>query len=115
MSNTKCTSNQDPTQHRGGRYEMWVITVPKRPENINTLKQLTGILNFVIRIQDYKTSDRIKCAGEHNTRVCTKDAAHPARCANCGGQHSANYQGCTEAKNTRNGGAPREPPPSLSK
>ena len=30
---------------------MWVITVPKRP-NINNLKQLTGILNFVIRIQD---------------------------------------------------------------
>jgi hypothetical protein len=99
---------------------MWVITVPKRP-NINNLKQLTGILNFVIRIQDYKSSDRImqcfkcqnfghkaefchikdrcvKCAGEHNTRLCTKDAAHPARCANCGGQHSANYQGCPEAQ-----------------
>ena len=33
---------------------MWVITVPKRPESINNLKQRTGILNFVIRIQDYK-------------------------------------------------------------
>ena len=38
---------------------MWVITIPKKPDNINTLKQLTGILNFVIRIQDYKSSDRI--------------------------------------------------------
>ena len=31
---------------------MWVITVPKRPKNINNLKQQTRILNFVIRIQD---------------------------------------------------------------
>jgi hypothetical protein len=29
---------------------MWVITVPKRPENINNLKHLTGILYSVIRI-----------------------------------------------------------------
>ena len=100
---------------------MWVITIPKKPENINNLKHLTGILNFVIRIQDYKSSDRImqcfrcqnfghkaefchikdrcvKCAGQHNTRACNKDAAHPVRCANCGGQHSANYQGCPEAQ-----------------
>ena len=100
---------------------MWVISVPKRPENINTLKQLTGILKFVIRIQGQKILDRImqcfkcqtfghkvefchikdrcvKCAGEHNTRVCTKDAAHSARCANSGGQHSANCQWCPEAQ-----------------
>jgi len=118
---------------------MWVITIPKRPDNINTLKhitgilnfviriqdypdnintlkQLTGILNFVIRIQDYKSSERImqcfkcqnfghkaefchikdrcvKCAGQHNTRLCTKDAAHPARCANCGGNTPPTIRG----------------------
>ena len=100
---------------------MWVITVPKNPDNIGKLKNLTGILNFVVRVQDYKSSDRIvqcfkrqnfghkaqfcrikdrcvKCAGDHNTRVCTKDAAHPAWCVNCGGQHSANFQGCPEAQ-----------------
>ena len=100
---------------------MWVITVPKNPDNIGKLKNLTDILNFVVRIQDYKFSDRIvqcfkcqnfghkaelchirdrcvKCAGDHNTRVCTKDTAHPARGANCGGQHSAIFQGWPEAQ-----------------
>ena len=38
---------------------MWVITVRKRPENINNPKLLTGILNFVICVQNYETSKRI--------------------------------------------------------
>ena len=38
---------------------MSVVTVTNWPENINNLKQLTGTLNFVIRIQDYKTSECI--------------------------------------------------------
>ena len=29
---------------------MWVITITKKPENV---MQITGILNFVIRIQDF--------------------------------------------------------------
>ena len=100
---------------------IWVITVPKNSDNIAKIKNLTGMLNFVVRIQEYKSSGRVvqcfkcqkfghkaefchikdrcvKCAGDHNTRLCTKDAAHPARCANCGGQHSANLQGCPEAQ-----------------
>ena len=79
---------------------MWVITVPKNPDTIGKLKNLTGILNFVVRIQDYKSSDRVvqcfkcqnfcykaefciikdrcvKCARAHNTRDCTKEAAPP--------------------------------------
>ena len=33
---------------------MWVITVPKRTENIENLNNVTGILKFVIRIKDYR-------------------------------------------------------------
>ena len=33
---------------------VWVITVTKNPENIARLTGLTGILNFVIRIRDFK-------------------------------------------------------------
>ena len=111
---------------------MWVITVPKNADNIAKITNFTGTLNSVVLIQDYKFYDRVvqcfkcfvhkaefchlkdwcvKCAGEHNTRLCTKDAAHTARFANCGG----NYQNAQRHKDTRKGGAPREPPPSLKK
>ena len=98
---------------------MWIVAFPKIEENIENFKSVTGIMNFLIRIQGYKASERVlkcfrcqnfghkaefcfikercvKCAGNHNTRECTKDL-EPARCANCAGQHSANYQGCPEA------------------
>ena len=38
---------------------LWVITVARNEENINLLKSTTGILNFLIKIQDYKSKDRI--------------------------------------------------------
>ena len=101
---------------------MWVITVTKNPENIAKLTGLTGILNFVIRIRDFKQKGNqaiqcfrcqgfghkadfcnindkcVKCAGNHSSRTCDKDAALPAKCVNCNGDHSASYQGCPEAK-----------------
>ena len=100
----------------------WVISITKNKENLNKFKSIIGINNFFkIKIQDYKTTDRIfqcfkcqqfghksefchikdrcvKCAGQHNTRDCKKDATHPARCVNCDGQHSTHFQGCPEAK-----------------
>ena len=112
---------------------IWVITVPKSTDNSSKRKGLTGILNFVVHVQDYKSSDRIvkcfkcqnfwhktefchikdrcvKCAGNHNIRLCNKEAAHSPRCANCGGQHFSNYQGSTEAqKYKERRGTPRTP------
>ena len=41
----------------------------------------------------------VKCGGEHNTTLCTKDPAAPATCALCGGQHPASYKGCIIHKN----------------
>ena len=102
----------------GTLHPLRVITVLKTGKY---LKMITGILNFVINIKDYRTTNRImqcfrcqafdhkagfcntgdccvKCAGNHPSRTCTKVVALPAKCANCLGEHSANYQGCPETK-----------------
>ena len=72
---------------------LWVITVPKRPESINNLKQLTDILNFVIPILDYKIFERIM--------QCFSSAA---------GKTPPIIKGAKRHKNTKKGGAPQEPP-----
>lgn len=36
----------------------------------------------------------VKCADTHLTHECTKDRSIPAKCANCGNDHPANYRGC---------------------
>lgn len=36
----------------------------------------------------------VKCADTHFTHECTKDLSTPAKCANCGNDHPANYRGC---------------------
>ena len=107
--------------------------MPKRPENINYLKQLTGILNFVIRIQDYRTSERImqcfKCqnVGQKAEFFYIKDRSVKSAGAiirgtvlnilhtQLGVQIAAgNTPQTMRGKKYKKGGAPREPPPSLS-
>jgi hypothetical protein len=41
----------------------------------------------------------VKCGGEHNSTLCTKDPAATAICAPCGGKHSASCKGCIIYKN----------------
>lgn len=41
----------------------------------------------------------VKCGKEHDTTKCTKENSTPAVCALCGGDHPANYKGCTVFKN----------------
>ncbi|CAH1958917.1 unnamed protein product [Acanthoscelides obtectus] len=36
----------------------------------------------------------VKCGGPHNTKDCKKPKDAPAKCALCGGSHTANYRGC---------------------
>ncbi|GFV59450.1 nucleic-acid-binding protein from transposon X-element [Trichonephila clavipes] len=36
----------------------------------------------------------LKCSQSHLTRDCTKKPDAPAKCANCGGPHPANFSGC---------------------
>ena len=37
---------------------IWVITVAKNEENVKVLKSTTRVLNFLIKIQNYKRKDR---------------------------------------------------------
>lgn len=36
----------------------------------------------------------LKCAGNHKTNLCTKSVDDKCKCANCNGEHPANYKGC---------------------
>ena len=79
--------------------------VLRTQENIIKLKILMGILNSLIRIQDYKTTKKIircfrcqgfghkaekcvKCAGDHPSHTSAKVLDQAATCVNCNGQHS---------------------------
>lgn len=50
----------------------------------------------------------VKCAGSHPSSDCTKSKEEDAKCANCSGNHTANYRGCkafklfSQAKSKRN-------------
>lgn len=39
----------------------------------------------------------VKCAGDHETRLCQKLPKDPPKCVNCGEAHPANYSACTAA------------------
>jgi hypothetical protein len=42
-----------------------------------------------------KTFRCVKCAGQHETKECTrKTRDEKVKCVNCGGDHPANYRGC---------------------
>jgi hypothetical protein len=44
----------------------------------------------------------VKCAGDHNTKQCTKGDLRTPKSANCLKNHSANYRGCEIAKKKPN-------------
>ncbi|GFX09394.1 nucleic-acid-binding protein from transposon X-element [Trichonephila clavipes] len=41
-----------------------------------------------------RTPKCLKCSGNYLTADCKKSTKSPAKCANCGGPHTANYSGC---------------------
>jgi len=44
----------------------------------------------------------LKCGSEHSTDECPKQRQEPAKCANCGGNHTANYKGSQSFNRTKN-------------
>ncbi len=40
----------------------------------------------------------VKCGGEHDNRDCTKSPEAKPKCGLCGGDHTANYRGCSRYK-----------------
>lgn len=49
----------------------------------------------------------VKCGKDHDTSACDKDASTPAVCALCGGDHPANYKGCSVYKSIQSLTNPR--------
>jgi len=49
----------------------------------------------------------VKCGSEHSTDECTKQPEEPAKCANCSGNHTANYKGCQSLKKILNRTKPK--------
>ncbi|KAF0746765.1 Uncharacterized protein FWK35_00027517 [Aphis craccivora] len=49
----------------------------------------------------------VKCESEHSTDECTKQPEEPAKCANCSGNHTANYKGCQSLEKILNQTKPK--------
>ena len=96
---------------------VWLLTLKNEAGAKDSIVHLKSILNLMIKIEEYEGSATpmecyrcqrfghkaqgcnlqakcVKCAGDHNTRECTKDPISPATCSNCSGSHSANYRQC---------------------
>lgn len=87
------------------------------PKSESHIFELTNLLHLSIKVESLKNKTRInqcrncqkhghgqsmckatpkclKCAANHHTASCTKPRDQPAKCANCGGDHPANYRQC---------------------
>lgn len=96
---------------------VWLVTLTNEAGARERIHQLTGLFNLKIKVEDYEgtpspvqcyrcqrfghkaqgcnlQSKCVKCAGDHNTKECTKDPISPATCSNCNGPHPANYRQC---------------------
>lgn len=107
--------------YRGDRknpMQMVLVTLPKSEKEAYQIKELCKLIVHVeskkksaavsqyYRCQKFGHSQRlckaearcVKCAGRHHTLECTKmkDKNTPAKCVNCGGDHTASFRGCTK-------------------
>ena len=94
---------------------LWVLTIARDDNNIRKIKQLTGILNFRIRIEELKVTKKdiqcfrcqryghkadfcqlkrkcVKCGEDHLARECPKSPTTKVTCANCQTEHPANFK-----------------------
>lgn len=62
----------------------------------------------------FKQPKCVKCGKEHITKNCTKVKTDPPTCANCGGNHPANYRGCMVHQNIQQRNAPRRRPQGIT-
>lgn len=107
------------TRRRRGevtKHPLFMATLTKSAQ-AKRIYQLPFILNMKVKIETYRgrggaiqchrcqqfnhtqrtcNNDPrcLKCAGNHLTNTCLKSKNLPATCANCGGDHTANFPGC---------------------
>jgi len=56
----------------------------------------------------------VKCSGEHKASQCPKTIDQDATCCNCGGNHTANYRGCSYLAQAANAKLVKTPQPNPS-
>lgn len=118
---------------------IWLVTLHNQSGIKEKMKQLTGMFNLTIKVEDYLGSPVpvqcykcqrfghkaqgcniqpkcVKCAGSHHTKECTKDPNTPATCTNCNGSHPANFRQCPRflAYTRSSTTVQTAPPPSLN-
>lgn len=100
---------------------LFILSFDKN-ENVDNVYNIKTIMNIVVKIEPLRKNKRlipqckrcqgfnhtkaycqkdpvcVKCAGKHMTDVCRLKKETPATCANCKGNHPANYRGCEVAK-----------------
>ena len=128
---TKARVDQETREKTHAPLPLWIVTIQKTPENIQNIKSLTGILFFKIKIEDLRTKKKeiqcfrcqkyghkadfcqlkqkcVKCGGDHWARECPKSLSTKATCANCQGEHPANYKNCPAAIKYKQRKTPKE-------
>jgi hypothetical protein len=75
------------------------VTV-ETPRKANTLPQCKRCLD-IGHSANYctKTQKCVRCGDRHNIKDCKYPKSSPSRCANCKGNHTANYKGCPYYQN----------------
>ncbi|KAJ4430326.1 hypothetical protein ANN_22539 [Periplaneta americana] len=119
---------------------IWVLTVNQLQDKPD-IRQLRSLCHLRVEIEDYisrqgaiqcykcqgfghKTHSChiqprcVKCGENHESYSCQKPTSIPAKCANCQGDHPANYRQCPKYQAYVNGVKTRNPthkkPPDLS-
>ena len=118
---SKTTYNPETSSRETTKLPIWVVVLKKSQDEISKLKSIVGLLNFRVRIEDYRGRSDVqqcyrcqkfghkanqcsmkprcaKCANSHNTRDCPQPQPQieNPKCANCGGNHQANSQECPD-------------------
>lgn len=72
------------------------VELPKKSTNVAQCKRC----QVIGHTQNFcnKTPRCVKCGENHWFKLCKKPKTTPAKCANCQGDHTANYRGCPAFK-----------------
>ncbi|KRF85480.1 uncharacterized protein Dvir_GJ26425, isoform D [Drosophila virilis] len=74
----------------------YIVNIEKSIAHTSIIKQCHKCQKFNHQTEDCKSREFVcyKCAGKHHSAECSKPREKEGKCANCGGNHIATYQGC---------------------
>lgn len=101
-------------------HPLFLATLQKRDDN-HRIYKLEYLLSYRVAVEPYRPPELlqcfkcqkvghsmrtcfcdpkcVKCGAAHLSSTCLKTRDTPAHCANCNGDHPANYRGCSVLKN----------------